>query len=193
MNKIDLPHSGWGNGTVPVEHAPGDDGTVLEIQGNRLGGYNVYGLVDTPAHLEQGDRLCAVHFTGGRVRSIVPRRYTHVKIEKNSRSAGIVWWKVGFCSADTCPELRDTIRGSCPDVVQYRGPAAKALLEVGKGYANLYRSGMSGKGRRELKRVSDGPFRGAVELPQGPVLLSIDCLVSWSLTVPSMTRKVNCA
>ncbi|MBD2899912.1 hypothetical protein amrb99_89090 [Actinomadura sp. RB99] len=191
MNKIDLPHSGWGNGTVPVEHAPGDDGTVLEIQGNRLGGYNVYGLVDTPEHLEQGDRLCAVHFTGGRVRSIVPRRYTHVKIEKNSRSAGIVWWKVGFRSADTCPELGDTIRGSCPDVVQYRGPAAKALLEVGKGYANLYRSGMSGKGRRELKRVSDGPFRGAVELPQGPVLLSIDCLVSWSLTVPSMTRKVN--
>ncbi|MER6817864.1 hypothetical protein ABT299_52235 [Spirillospora sp. NPDC000708] len=87
MNKVDLPHSGWGNGTVPVEHAPGDDGTVLEIQGNRLGGYNVYGLVDTPEHLEQGDRLCAVHFTGGRVRSIVPRRYTHVKIEK----------KLAFC------------------------------------------------------------------------------------------------
>ncbi|GAA2065045.1 hypothetical protein GCM10009801_10050 [Streptomyces albiaxialis] len=57
MNDISLPHRDWGNGTVPVDHAP-DGATVLEIQCSRFNGYFVYGWW-TPPIIWSAARCCA--------------------------------------------------------------------------------------------------------------------------------------
>jgi hypothetical protein len=186
MDKIDLPHRGWGDGSVPVDHAPPGTATVMELQGHWLSRYYVYGLVDTPDRLERGGMLCTQNHSRQRLRAVVPRDYTHLKIQKGvgRRSTGINWWSVGFRSADTCSELRGTVRGRHPDVLRYQGPATAATFEVlGKGYAYLTRFTVDGADKQDLEHVGLGPFRGRVELPAGPILVQVDCLASWSLTV----------
>ncbi|ALG12363.1 hypothetical protein [Kibdelosporangium phytohabitans] len=184
MDKIDLPYRGWGNGVVPVNRPSSEVSAVLEIQGNWMSGYSVHGLIDTPDRLEQGDMLCSQNFSSRRVRAVVPPEYTHVKISKGTRSNGIARWVIGFRPADTCQELRGTVRGSHPDVVYYQGPRTSVTFEVSsEGYAHLYRFAVDGTGRDDLHYVSLGPFRGRIELSAGPILLQVDCLVPWSLTI----------
>jgi hypothetical protein len=126
MEEIDLPHRGWGKGSVRVDHAPADAATVMEIQGNWLSSYYVYGLVDTPDRLERGRMLCTQNHGRQRLRAVVPRDYTHVTMIGSQRSSGPIRWKVGFRPGDTCAELRGTVRGRHPDVLRYEGPATKA-------------------------------------------------------------------
>lgn len=142
------------------------------------------GMVNTPDRPEVGEMLSknTYRFSGAPIRTSVPRTYTHVKVETSS-SPGIPVWKMGFDTADDCDERRDTVRGNHPDVVQYRGPAAQATLEIGRGVAELHRMASDGTDRRQLESVSNGPFRDQVELPAGPVLLQVHCLVSRSLTI----------
>ncbi|MFI6150542.1 hypothetical protein [Streptomyces sp. NPDC051109] len=41
MDEMQLPHSGWRNGEVPVTHAPDGAATVAETKGGVLGGFYV--------------------------------------------------------------------------------------------------------------------------------------------------------
>ncbi|WP_327356955.1 hypothetical protein [Streptomyces sp. NBC_01304] len=182
MDDISLPHKGWGKGSVRVAHAPVGTATVLEIQGSRLSNYYVYGLVETATSLEQGGMLASVCFSGERLRAVVPREYTHVKISPPSNSAGIVRWKLGFRPGDGIRELtgEDPVRGSHPDVLRWSGGPAELALEVGKGYARVHHCALSGARREEVRYVGEGPFRGTLKVP-GPGLIEVDCLVAWSL------------
>ncbi|OLF17030.1 hypothetical protein [Actinophytocola xanthii] len=185
VDMIELPHRGWGRASVPVDHAPPGVATVMEIQGNWLSSYYVYGLVDTPDTLEQGLMLCTQNHSRQRLRAVVPREYTHVKISMGTgKIALLTRWRLGFRPADTCPELLTAAQGRHPDVLLYNGPATAATFEVlGRGYAQLHRFAVDGTGKQELRTVGLGPFRGGVELPPGPILVEVDCLTSWSLTL----------
>jgi hypothetical protein len=69
-------------------------------------------------------------------------------------------------------------------VLRYEGPATKAAFEVhNAGYANIYGITVDGGEQEELHQVSRGPFRGRIDLPAGPTLIHVDCLVSWTLAV----------
>ncbi|MFE0176867.1 hypothetical protein ACFWZ2_31640 [Streptomyces sp. NPDC059002] len=184
MNKINLPHRGWRRGSVPVSHAPDGEATVVELQGNILSSYFVHGLVDTPDRLRQGDLLCTLNNCGQRVRAIVPKAYTHVKLSAPSGGGGgLLRWELGFRSSTSCAELGDAARGKHPDVLQYRGPAARVRFEVRKeGYAYLHHRSPDGGNRQQLTYVSLGPYRGTVGIP-GPGLIEVDCLTAWSLTL----------
>ncbi|MCA6091038.1 hypothetical protein LE181_02485 [Streptomyces sp. SCA3-4] len=183
MDKINLPHQGWRRASVPVSHAPDGTATILELQGNVLSSYFVYGLVDTLDRLQQGDMLCTLNNSRQRVRAVVPKAYTHVKLRAPSGGGGgLLRWKLGFRPSTTCAELSDAAHGKHPDVLQYRGPAVKARFEVHKGgYAYLHHRSSDG-GKQQLEYVSLGPYRGTVEIP-GPGLIEVDCLTAWSLTL----------
>ncbi|WP_405795631.1 hypothetical protein [Streptomyces sp. NBC_01506] len=181
MEEIRLPHSGWGKGTVPVSHAPDHGVTVVEIKGGVLSPCYVYGLIDTPDRLEQGDMLVTTNFGGHRARGVVPREYTHLSV-KGGMSTNLPRWRVGFRTADSLSELVESAEGRHPDVVPYNGARTTVRLEVGNGHADITHRPLNGGGET-LLHLGQGPFRGTIELP-GPGLIDVDCLVRWSITVP---------
>jgi hypothetical protein len=177
MDEIALRHGGRGNGTVRVSHAPGDAATVMELTGGPLSSLYVYGVIDTPDRLEQGRILATLNYGGRRLRAVVPKQYTHVRLAK-SRNSLFPRWRLGFGGSGSLPELRGRASGSHPDVLRHTGERAALRLEVGAGYAVVTRRSPSGMQDEELHRAM-GPFRGTIELP-GPGLYEIDCLVEWS-------------
>ncbi|MFJ6852977.1 hypothetical protein ACIQM3_21030 [Streptomyces sp. NPDC091271] len=181
MEDTQLPHRGRGNGTVPVSHAPKNETTVVEIKGGTLAGFYVYGLINTPDRLEQGRMLVTHNLGGHRVRAIVPREYTHLKVKKMSNGSLFPRWKIGFRAAGSLPELMKIVEGRHPDVLLYTGERTTLKLEVGKGYAGFSHRPLNGGEATPLEGCN-GPFRGTVELP-GPGLIEVDCLVRWSATL----------
>ncbi|MET8787347.1 hypothetical protein [Streptomyces sp. NPDC004589] len=181
MEKIRLPHSGRGNGTVPVSHAPNSAATVVEIKSGILSAFYVHGLIDTPDKLEQGQILVTHNYGGHRARAVVPRKYTHLIVKRPSHSSLFPRWKLGFRASDSLPELVKSAEGGHPNVLRYTGARTTSKLEVPKGYVVLTHRSLRGEGAKELHR-SNGPFRGTVELP-GPGLIEVDCLVQWSVTL----------
>ncbi|MEV8320924.1 hypothetical protein AB0Q95_42910 [Streptomyces sp. NPDC059900] len=180
MDDIGLPHSGWGTGTVPVEHGPNGDVTLLESRSGFFSAFQLYGVIDTPDKLEQGGMLLT-HSTGGhRARAIVPKQYTHIRVEKSLLSA-LTRWKIGFRASDALPKLGKRAEGDHPDVLRYTGGRTTLRLEAGEGYIHLTHRSLTGGQKTELHDAS-GPLRGTVELP-GPGLIEVDCLVPWSVTV----------
>ncbi|MGW4554261.1 hypothetical protein ACWEOV_11525 [Streptomyces sp. NPDC004365] len=182
MENIRLPHTGRGNGTVPVSHAPNSTATVVEIKGGALSAFYVYGLIDTPDKLEQGRMIVTHNYGGHRTRAVVPRKYTHLIVRRPSHGSLFPRWKLGFRASDSLPELVKSAEGGHPNVLRYAGARTTLRLEVSKGYVALTHRSLKGEGEKELHR-SNGPFRGTVELP-GSGLVEVDCLVRWSVTLP---------
>lgn len=182
MNEIELPFRGWAKGTVPVMHAPDGDATVLELR-CPLGNLKVYGLVDTPDHLERGEELCGIMLGRQRIRGIVPRKYTHVQIVPSIRSPGFVWWRLGYRPASSLPELQGSVSGGHSDVLRYSGPPATVLLEVPRGFAHLTHHPSKGHHQTSLE-FANAPFRGQIKIP-GPGLIAVYAAgSSWTLTLP---------
>lgn len=177
-----MPHRGWGNGAVPVERSDGNHAAIMDVEVGRLSACYVHGLIDTRDRLEEGQMFCTVNIAMRRARAIVPAKYTHAKVKKTSTSVGFRW-RMGFCTPDDCRELVDRVEEKRPDVLLYRGPRASATLEVGKGYAKLDRFSLEGKEEGSLASATAGPYRGTFVLPAGPILLQMDCLVPWVITL----------
>lgn len=180
MERMHLPHSGWGNGTVPVSHGASSTATIVEVTGWPLAAFYVYGLIDTPDQLEQGDMLALHHSGGSRSRSVVPRTYTHVKVDKSSVGS-LPRWRLGFRSSDSLPQLVKHAEGRQSDVLRYTGAATAVRLETGEGHVTLTHHPFTGGEAKEL-HDTPGPYRGIVEVP-GPGLIQVRCLVRWSLLV----------
>ncbi|GLF97182.1 hypothetical protein [Streptomyces yaizuensis] len=181
MDLIDLSHRGWGGSTVPVRHARTGLATLMEVKGGPLSSFYVYGVIDTPDRLERGALLFTQTYGGTPGRTVVPRKYTHVRIVKPVSGGSVLpRWRLGFGNSATLPELR-TASGKRPAVLRHTGPETRIRLETGEGYANVDHLAFDGGNARRV-RFGPGPFRGPVSLP-GPGLIMIDCLVDWTITL----------
>jgi hypothetical protein len=180
---VALSHTAWGHDTVQVSHAPDGIATIVEFQGNRISTLFTFGVIDTAERLEQGDLLCRQSRNRHIIRAVVPKKYSHLRVNSPKKEvAGR--WQMGFSTGAACRPLEGLVTGEGSDVLAYTGSETTVTLELlkKKGDTKLLLFGTKGSKPKQLKYIPTGQFRGPIKLP-GPGLLQVDTLGPWSLTV----------
>ncbi|MEV6276528.1 hypothetical protein [Nocardia sp. NPDC051832] len=179
MRELTMLDKGRGRGRVAVRHAREGVATVVDFQAATFGRAFVFGAIDTADRAERGDLLLRQRSNDGRVRAIVPKKYTHLQVERADGSV-MLRWRIGFGTAEDCQILSEA-EGDHPDVLAHRGgPATAAFTLDGRHDARIVHFSWKGGQRKELRYVTTGPFRGEVRLP-GPGLIQVDALAPWTL------------
>lgn len=141
----------------------------------------ILGLIETDDRHQIGQVVCRQYRTREPVYAIVPKKYTHLRVDSLDDGVAL-GWEAAFGLSTDLPELLDKASGPGSAVLRYNGPAAEAVLDVPKaGNVNVRLFTLKGSDPKHLEH-SATPYRGPLRIP-GPGLVQIDTRSPWTLTL----------